>query len=300
MDSTFFVGELSSAAVFYLLALLAAAAMGSARSRRALGLAIAATTLAIPFLFETQFLRVMFAILALAALLRTIELVGRVEPPSFPRRAWHIVGVIDTFRAQRSSPSFSRQLLGRVALFAGGMVIGVGLLELSVDRSEAIIRSALRWLGGLVLLYSGVELVMATMELVYRVVGIVPLPSHHDPILSRSIAEFWSRRWNRIVHRFLKRWVFVPAARVAGSWAGTAATFIISSLLHFYLASVFLPVFLASSMASFFIVQIPLLWIEDRIGVLRWRPPLGRAWTLAAMLLPSPLFIEPVVVAVGF
>jgi hypothetical protein len=44
---------------------------------------------------------------------------------------------------------------------------------------------------------------------------------------------------------------------------------------------------------AFFLVQPPLIAVERRMKVRRWRPAAGRAWTLAALAIASPLLVEP-------
>jgi hypothetical protein len=46
-------------------------------------------------------------------------------------------------------------------------------------------------------------------------------------------------------------------------------------------------------MASFFLLQVPLLLLEARFGQPRWPRPLRRAWTVACLVLTSPLFVAP-------
>jgi hypothetical protein len=44
---------------------------------------------------------------------------------------------------------------------------------------------------------------------------------------------------------------------------------------------------------AFFLVQPLLIAAERRLAVRRWRPAAGRAWTLTALAITSPLVIEP-------
>jgi len=44
---------------------------------------------------------------------------------------------------------------------------------------------------------------------------------------------------------------------------------------------------------AFFLVQPLLIGAERWMNVRRWRPMAGRAWTLAALALTSPLIVEP-------
>jgi len=44
---------------------------------------------------------------------------------------------------------------------------------------------------------------------------------------------------------------------------------------------------------AFFLVQPLLIAAERRLAVRRWRPEAGRAWTLTALAITSPMVIEP-------
>ena len=46
-------------------------------------------------------------------------------------------------------------------------------------------------------------------------------------------------------------------------------------------------------MAAYFVIHGAGMLLERRLGVGMWRVGARRAWTLAWVLVPSPLFIEP-------
>jgi hypothetical protein len=45
--------------------------------------------------------------------------------------------------------------------------------------------------------------------------------------------------------------------------------------------------------ALFFLLQGVFILLERRLRVARWRPALAHVWTVALLVLSSPLFIEP-------
>lgn len=55
------------------------------------------------------------------------------------------------------------------------------------------------------------------------------------PFLARGVREFWGRRWNRFVSRWLWRHVYQPVGGRDRVLLATLATFLISGLLHEYL-----------------------------------------------------------------
>jgi hypothetical protein len=81
--------------------------------------------------------------------------------------------------------------------------------------------------------------VMATalFDLAYAIpVGLwaIPAPSLHDPtfFVSRSLREFWGKRWNRVFGGSLRRAVFLPLGGRHRLVLAVLATFFVSGLVH--------------------------------------------------------------------
>ena len=72
-----------------------------------------------------------------------------------------------------------------------------------------------------------------------------------------------------------------------------AWAFATSALLHSYLMLAAMGLGWSLVFGFFFVLQIALMGIERRIGVTRWPTPAARLWTWLAIVLPSPLFSEP-------
>lgn len=122
----------------------------------------------------------------------------------------------------------------------------------------------------------------------------VAIPKPHDhPILSKSLAEFWGKRWNRAVGKWLHDNAFRPAAVRFGIAAGVMAAFGMSALLHF------VPILLVASlkaaiwMAAFFLVHGILVLVEAKLRIA------GRALTVLTFLVTAPMFVEPMLEALG-
>jgi len=160
----------------------------------------------------------------------------------------------------------------------------------------------LRCAAGLVFAYAGVEGALGLFELVYRACGLRPPVLHRHPILATSIAEFWGRRWNRIVGSWLFATFYQPLAVRGRPLWGLAAAFAGSAMLHLYFTWAALGLGPALYMATFFLAQLPLLWLEQRLRQSRWPKLARRLWTLAWLALVSPLFVEPMldILAGGF
>jgi hypothetical protein len=115
---------------------------------------------------------------------------------------------------------------------------------------------------------------------------------HLEPYRSKTLAEFWGRRWNLWIQDWLKD---------IGSLAPKSRTrrmvliFFVSGFFHE--AMVNLPYYLITgesyfgTMIAYFLIQALALWIEKRF--LRRGPAwVHRLYLWSAVILPSPLFIN--------
>ena len=118
-----------------------------------------------------------------------------------------------------------------------------------------------------------------------------------------SISDFWSHRWNLLIHGLFRRTVFAPlTARGVPAWAAGALAFALSGAFHEYAFALGQPAQAASlgRCLMFFVAQAPAVSVEKRlrraVGV---PPPFDKssaactlAWTL--LLVPlAPLFLHP-------
>ncbi len=87
--------------------------------------------------------------------------------------------------------------------------------------------------------------------------------------------------------------LFVPLRR-RGAALALSAAFIASALVHAYQTTVALGGLAAVAMATFFMVQPPLMMVERWLGVRRWPAPAGFLWTFGLLFTLAPLLIEPV------
>jgi hypothetical protein len=277
-----------------LIAALLATATGSMWQRGAAVLIVAAGYV-VPFLAPADpTFRAFVALGSLWFTARTMELLREPKPVPATRRLWHIIGMVDTLRSRHIAPLIDTSALIRLLVCAPLVVAGwVGISSANHLLSGAA-RLAVRWSTGVVFVYTAVETVVALVILLYGLLGIDPRPLHDDPIRSRTITEFWSRRWNRAVHRFLKQTIFAPVARRGHTELGMVLAFLMSAFIHFAFMLPAVGLGWAAIMGAFFVLQLPFLWAERALHVNRWPALLARAWTLGLLLVSSPLFVEPV------
>lgn len=119
-----------------------------------------------------------------------------------------------------------------------------------------------------------------------------------NPERSRSLREFWGQRWNSVIQNLLKSYVYKPLRRRGYRAAAAASmTFLASGAIHTY------PIFVATLspekaafMMLYFVIQLILVFFETSIcgeKAHEEAQAIHRVWTLAAVLLPSPLFLLP-------
>ena len=116
---------------------------------------------------------------------------------------------------------------------------------------------------------------------------------HRAPALSRTLAEFWGRRWNRLVGIWLREHCYAPVARRGRSQLGALAAFGVSALLHVYPTTLAIGVTPALAIGSFFACQGLLVIAERGLGARRWPKLLGRTYVLVAFAATAPLIVEP-------
>jgi hypothetical protein len=130
-----------------------------------------------------------------------------------------------------------------------------------------------------------------------RARGVLVTPLFLAPERSRSLGEFWSRRWNRPFSEMLQLLVERPVRARWGRRPAVAAAFAASGLLHE--AALGVPVGAGFGLPSaYFALQLLLVAVERRTGLLEALPPAGRrAWALAWTALPAILVFHPPFVA---
>jgi hypothetical protein len=269
------------------LLLLAALVTAGPPWRRALGLGLALPLL--PWSLALQgppLLRGVLALLIFWGVARVYDLAREPRPLSPAFRLAFVVAIIDLRQLR-----WGRPWLAVDALIKAAVWIPLGLLALAVAVARP--PDPVRWTCGVFVMYALGETGEALFRGVLGLLGAASPPIQRAPIAARSLREFWGERWNLVVNRWLRAHCFLPLARRRAPGLGLALAFLVSAGIHAWFIGVALGPRMAACMGLYFVVQGLLLALELPLRVLRWPAPLGRAWMLAGTLLPSPLFVEP-------
>jgi hypothetical protein len=150
-----------------------------------------------------------------------------------------------------------------------------------------------RWLAGGLMIIAFGETATGFHNFLTALLGLTVAGLFKSPVLSRSIGEFWTERWNPGASVFFRRACYEPLAR-HGRVRALFAAFIVSGIWHLLLAYAVLGRWGMSVVwGAFFFVQPLLILLERRIYVRRWRPAPARVWTLSALAVTCPLIVEP-------
>jgi hypothetical protein len=249
---------------------------------------------------EWPILRTVTAFAVVASLYRVIAIVRRPDSPVLGRVLAAALPVVDARRVARVPRAF----------LPDAFVVGAFncLLAYALFRCAALVppaapysgmTSALRTLVGGASAYFLVDGTARLLTAVSSALGLDIGPLHDAPILARSVGEFWGRRWNRSVHRWLDDNAFRPVAKRFGLGAGVMAAFVASAVLHL------VPIWTAYSgraaaqMGAFFCLHGAIVILESRLRVARWPRALGHVWTLGLFAATAPLFVEPLLESMG-
>jgi hypothetical protein len=270
------------------LLLLAALVTAGPPWRRALGLGLAALLLVwaacVP---GTPLQRGVLALLAFWGAARVLDLARDPRSRAPLERIVMVLALIDPRQLQWGPPHFDRGAFLKAATW-----IPVGLLALAL--AVAGDPGPLRWGLGILVIYALGEALEGLLRGLPALLGASGPPIHRTPIAARSLREFWGERWNLVVNRWLRVHCYLPLARRQRPILGVALAFLASGAIHAWFIGVALGPGMAARMGLYFVIQGLLLALELPLGVARWPAPAGRAWMLACTVVPSPLFVEPV------
>ena len=262
--------------------------------------AISAT--GIPWLLPTDgpLLRGSLAVWTTWCLGRVVDLVVESRNRAWEERLWHVFGLVDTRQATFTAPVLDRSALGKIIFYAALALIGLLIVNEVATASAGVWYWGLRWFGGALFFYSLADAVEGAVRTLYRATGVTIPRQHVFPIASRSVQEFWGRRWNRAVGGWLRAHCFLPYARQGRTQVGLLAAFAASAVFHAYFTVVAVGWGLASAMLLFFLIQGGLVLCELKMGVTQWPPVFAHVWVIVGVLGCAPLFVEPILYILGY
>lgn len=267
-------------------------AMTGSSLRRVLLLVIASLGLVTPFVkHDAPFAaRVLLAGGFAISFLRLVDLSREKAALPAWRRVLHATALIEMRRTKRVPPRL--HVGGLAHMLAFGVLTAISIAALiHVPPSSRVLSG----LAAIAFAYTSFDAITGFVMVFWAALGFdLPL-LHNHPIKSRTVAEFWSERWNRTVGAWLRVHCFMPLARRRHPRLGIAAAFAASTALHVYLAWAVFDARGALMWALFFGVQIPIVLAERALRVASWPTPAARLWTVSVMCAASPLFVEPVI-----
>lgn len=187
-----------------------------------------------------------------------------------------------------------RHRLREWMIAAAKTMFGVALLWGVVPRVVGEWPLAAGWLGmtGIVfVLHFGLFHLAA---LAWHAVGVDVEPLMDRPIMSTSLSDFWSRRWNRAFRRAADRLVYRPTARRYDPVVALVASFLFSGLVHDLVISVPAGAGYGLPTAYFLIQAIGVLAAHSAFGK-RWhlqRGATGRVFTAVVLIAPVGLLFH--------
>ncbi len=213
---------------------------------------------------------------------------SKQRPRGWRRLAWWVWPGMDTAPWGRHDP-VTPPRPGEWTAALLKTALGAGLVWGVARRVEPPLAADWIAMTGLILLlhFGSFHL----MALGLRALGVGVRPLMDAPLNSRSLAEFWGRRWNRGFTDLMTPLVFRPVARRWGAGTAMGAVFLISGLAHELVIS--LPAGGGWGLPSgYFLLQGAGLAIERRWRVLRHPLP-ARMWTLAITAAPAFWLFHP-------
>lgn len=256
-----------------------------------IGPLVAGIFLAVPcFTATLPLLRGLLMCFTAVPFLAAIALAGAPRLQGFRARLAHLCFRSGIYQgkqpAHRLDAAALLQLVIATAVFAAAMAV----VKVTPAFGQGL---PVRWLAGGIMIFAVAEMATAGLPLVAAAFGVAVWPFMQSPYRSASIGEFWTRRWNIYTSALARKYCFAPLAR-RGVALALFTTFFISAVAHVLLFAMAAGRWKMSLICgAFFLVQPLLIGIERRLKVRHWHRAAARTWTLTALALTSPLFVEP-------
>lgn len=123
----------------------------------------------------------------------------------------------------------------------------------------------------------------------WRTAGVDAQPLMNCPLVSGSVSEFWSRRWNTAFRDLTNRFLFRPLIPCCGASGALVAGFAFSGLIHDLVISVPACGGYGGPTLFFILQSLAILATRSRIGRRSGLRKGIRGWTFAAITLLLPI-----------
>ncbi|MFZ0819787.1 MAG: MBOAT family protein [Candidatus Acidiferrales bacterium] len=171
---------------------------------------------------------------------------------------------------------------------AAKTIFGAALIWIVVRRvPQPMLAAWVGMLGLIALLHFGI---FHLLSVAWRSAGVCAEPIMVKPLQSRSLSEFWGKRWNLGFRQLSYGWIFKPLQKTTGVAVATLCAFLASGLIHDLVIS--LPARGGYGLpTAYFMIQ--------GIGVLAERSPFGTrvglgtgtvGWAWMALLTAGPIY----------
>jgi hypothetical protein len=247
-------------------------------------------------------LRMMALIGTLLYAMKAVVTVDALEPGRPALSPWRWLGFAALWPGMRPTPFATAggpPLPEADALLKRGavrLVLGLALVALArlawVMTGSRFLATALALPGLSFVLHFGIFNLVAGA---WRLAGVDVHALFRAPLLSKSLAEFWGRRWNLAFSEMTAIGVYRPLARLTGKPAALVVAFLFSGLLHELAIS--LPVRAGFGLPLLYFAIHGVLMLTERAleragRPIYRRPTLGRAWTTFWLVAPLPILFH--------
>jgi Membrane bound O-acyl transferase family len=183
-----------------------------------------------------------------------------------------------------------REWVGAVVKLLAGATLFWGVAPIVSEQAE-LLRGWIGMAGVVLMLHFGS---LHLLSCAWRCAGVDARPLMQAPLRSKSLAEFWGRRWNTAFRDLTYRFLFRPLIARFGPTGALFAGFAFSGLVHDLVISVPAGARYGGP-TCFFLIQAAALSMErSRFGqsVGLGRRECGRLFALLALALPVPLLFH--------
>ena len=242
--------------------------------------------------------RIMLAFALALLLLSAVDFAVGRRPATFAGRLRYVIGfcaLIDSTTAVNVHRHFDRDAARRIgidlcaaALAAGGWIAASAL--------PATLRIPIRLAAVAAVVLVVAELNSNIVRLLSAACGVHFAAVHVHPYRSRTITEFWSRRWNLLGARWFRQHAFLPL-RARSVTLALFTLFGLSAAIHVYLIASVVPARWMAMCAAFFLSQPVLIIAERRLRVRTWPAHAARVWTFTLLIALLPLVLTPLLAA---